>query len=658
MAGNFRTIPQYNTIDAIAAEDQFLVFDTSNQIRRKCTAQQIADFTGGGGGGTPIGDITATGTSTPRSLEDRFADNRNVLDDGATPNDATDDYAAIQASLSSGARMVYLPQGNYNISSTLVIPSQTTMRFDDATLFPTGKIDMLRSAGNLPTVYTALDADVSEGSNSITTTAAIAGAASGSYIAIRSQDPISGTNTKGTKCLFIANVISVSGSGPFTYILDRPVYHDFTVANSAEAGLADMRTDITLLYPQLNNINYTQDANRGIVLQRCAKVNIFLPKIYGTKPVRGQGTEGSGLDGQSAIVLRDCIDVNIYAPHMEAIAWYGVAIAGACDNVKIFGGSASDVRHGVDITWETQSNQQAGEPTNIKTFDFNSYNCTLSGFSTHENGKNIEFHDCGSFYSGTELDSFGFFIRNFGTKLFNCIGKYNTFDGFRFLAGSSETEVFNCEASFNGRNGFAFQGVSAYFNNVIATDNASSGIEGSPIYVNGARLERNVFTGLRLYEDVNVDLMALSDIYAPSGGQSVGIRIEDGLNAQDKVKITGTNNFTGYGNALFSMGGTGNNSNIPITDGGIVTAVGTSTNPISGFATLVAGTVTITTNAVRKFAGSGSNGDIYTKIRLTVTSPSGTTGNIRISSITDQVSFTVLSDSGADTSTFYWELGV
>jgi hypothetical protein len=77
-------------------------------------------------GGTQIGgDIVATGSTTARSLANRFADVVNVLDYGATGDGTTDDTDAIQNALNAGAnKVVYIPSGTYVIDSDgLNIPS-------------------------------------------------------------------------------------------------------------------------------------------------------------------------------------------------------------------------------------------------------------------------------------------------------------------------------------------------------------------------------------------------------------------------------------------------------------------------------------------------------------------------------------------------------
>jgi hypothetical protein len=72
------------------------------------------------GGAIPSTDVsnytaTATGTSTSRQIEDRFADVINVKDFGATGNGTTDDTAAIQAAITAApaGAAIYFPKGSY-----------------------------------------------------------------------------------------------------------------------------------------------------------------------------------------------------------------------------------------------------------------------------------------------------------------------------------------------------------------------------------------------------------------------------------------------------------------------------------------------------------------------------------------------------------------
>jgi len=69
--------------------------------------------------------ITATGSTTPRTLANRFADVVNVKDFGAVGNGFADDTASIQSainsSISQNGKTVFFPEGTYIVSSTINI---------------------------------------------------------------------------------------------------------------------------------------------------------------------------------------------------------------------------------------------------------------------------------------------------------------------------------------------------------------------------------------------------------------------------------------------------------------------------------------------------------------------------------------------------------
>lgn len=72
----------------------------------------------------------ATGTTTPRSLADRFADRRHVKDFGAIGDGETDDTEAIQAALSAGG-IICFDGGKYRITDTLTVDVGATTIYAD-----------------------------------------------------------------------------------------------------------------------------------------------------------------------------------------------------------------------------------------------------------------------------------------------------------------------------------------------------------------------------------------------------------------------------------------------------------------------------------------------------------------------------------------------
>jgi len=122
------------------------------QLRRGTTAQH-GSFTGAQGeltvdtdknalvlhdgataGGKVIGsDIVATGSTTARSLEDRFADVVNVMDYGAVGDGTTNDTTAITAAIAAGT-VIHFPSGTYLIDEIILTASKTLELADDAVI--------------------------------------------------------------------------------------------------------------------------------------------------------------------------------------------------------------------------------------------------------------------------------------------------------------------------------------------------------------------------------------------------------------------------------------------------------------------------------------------------------------------------------------------
>jgi parallel beta-helix repeat protein len=82
--------------------------------------------------------ITATGSTTARTLAARFSDAVNVKDYGAKGDGITDDTAAIQAALNVSAprgKTVVLPRGIYRTTATLNVASNTSIDGSDGAVF-------------------------------------------------------------------------------------------------------------------------------------------------------------------------------------------------------------------------------------------------------------------------------------------------------------------------------------------------------------------------------------------------------------------------------------------------------------------------------------------------------------------------------------------
>jgi hypothetical protein len=122
--------------------------------------------------------LTATGSTTARTLADRFSDSINVKDFGAVGDGVTDDTAAIQSALTGASRRIFFPEGTYKVTSTLSITdSNVEVDFQRARInfapdpLVSDKFLYIRGDGLGGTQYT-LDGDASGGDETIDVSAA------------------------------------------------------------------------------------------------------------------------------------------------------------------------------------------------------------------------------------------------------------------------------------------------------------------------------------------------------------------------------------------------------------------------------------------------------------------------------------------------------
>lgn len=121
-----KKISQLESAVDVTANDLIQVIDVEDGdmapsgTNKKATAQLLANELG------KLTNVTATGSTTARSLANRFADVVNVRDFGAVGNGVADDTAAIQAALNyaeTKSGTVFVPFGTYKCTSSLLVKS-------------------------------------------------------------------------------------------------------------------------------------------------------------------------------------------------------------------------------------------------------------------------------------------------------------------------------------------------------------------------------------------------------------------------------------------------------------------------------------------------------------------------------------------------------
>jgi hypothetical protein len=111
-----------------------LILDGTSGLFGNVTGGDISgNFIGLNGNGSSL-TATATGSTTARSLANRFADIYNVKDFGAVGDGVVDDTDAIKAAINAvdliGGGAVYVPRGIYIISDSFNVPSNTLINGD------------------------------------------------------------------------------------------------------------------------------------------------------------------------------------------------------------------------------------------------------------------------------------------------------------------------------------------------------------------------------------------------------------------------------------------------------------------------------------------------------------------------------------------------
>lgn len=174
----------------------------------------------------------------------------NVLDFGAVGDGVTDDTAAIQAALDSGAKEVYFPSGTYIVSDTIYVYGNTTVSGN-------GTSTVLKTSATRPTGsrWTDIDGGVTDSSDFVPMIVLAA-----SDINLQNFDVICDNSTAGTRwdagvyspCVLYINITNVNIQGGWE---EAALYIDGT--------WSDRNTTLKTLHPEVtpgggnNEINVT-----------------------------------------------------------------------------------------------------------------------------------------------------------------------------------------------------------------------------------------------------------------------------------------------------------------------------------------------------------------------------------------------------------------
>ena len=578
----------------------------------------------------------------------QIRDGGSVIVNGAVADGVTDDRAKLNAFIAEGGH-VHFSRADYRLSGPLVVPSNTRIDMArGARLMPgAGAPLMVQVRGSAPTSWVALTSNLNQGMKAFTHTSS--GFSVGQWLEFRSNAPIPGPNTAGGTIACVRKIVKKSGSGPFTYTLNKAAMSGYLVADAATCGVATMVENVTIEGLTINSEDYSALIGFGLYLEYCANVRIINPTIIGSKE-----RAGADIVSPDAIKINHGVfDVEIFGADLRHIGWYGISIVGSAEQVRIYGGKAEDARHAVSVV----NSSPYGEPIDVLVDGMVANNSTLSAFDTHDTGRDIVFNNCVSIGAG----DCGFQLRTPGARVVGGLARGSAQDGFKIVAGATDCVLRSCRAESNGRIGYNL-GEHARMIDCDASDHTGpvSGwcaVQiGKGAELRGGLYRRNSTSVIRITSN---DPVTIDGLIAPAdAAQTVFITA--------KTTLGGRYNRVSVKNCL--LGGYANNSLFlreqatrpagdlpPVTSGNRVTDGGAGAE-WRGEATLVAGTATVATTAVRRMTATNWTEDAISRIDLRRIAPGGTVGNLYVESVTNGASFVIKSSSATDTSKVQWSV--
>lgn len=559
---------------------------------------------------------------------------------------------AIQTALgNAGLQELVFPKGDYGLGAQVLI-SRGDFRFvmePGARFIRTAASNGIYVLGATPSSYTALTANALTGARSVAVGSA-SGFAKNQWVFVRSAQAISGhvvtTHNRGEW----QRICGISGTTIHFY---GSLLYDYNTANTAEIGIATFYENIIFEGLSMTTTTVPATTTRGLTMDYVANVKVTDFDFRDTRNL-----EGSDIASSVALNFNNVVDVTIERGRVLNQGYYGITLDYAARRVWMKDIHFSRNRHSVSLA----ESGTHGEPTDIYHENLVSEYSTLSGFDTHSYGDRIFYQNCTSRSSGDD----GFQARTGGITYDNCKALYSTFDGFAGEASCPNLVYNNCESAKNNRYGIVTKSQDTTISGGNVHDNGvttgSAGIHITGGSITGTRIVAN---NLRAMDFGSADTtggmghVTVNGVYAP--GDATQTRLVNLPNVANYVynKVTLANVYAaGYGGGSCAISANVARTEQPRVLGNtwIAYAAGAENQ---GVGTLVAGTVTINTTAVRQIAAvqsTTSSVPLYSRIILQKTATDGGNGALYVDSVTNGVSFVVKSTDGADTSTFTWLL--
>lgn len=320
--------------------------------------------------------VTSRGSTTSRSLEDRFADSVNVKDFGAVGDGVTDDKASIQEAInnaqSEGKKLVMTSKSL--ISSGLSINPQLPFIAELNIVSDAGILDIT----NTPFLVSQLSTFANYGNRNIILQSSPSGVSYGDTVTIVSNEPMEETHRPSDK-FFTARVVSVSGSN---VVLDRPVVVNFSngfthVVNFYRNKEVNIKGSLVCT---------ATTANEAIYIKGMADVNLAvnISEIGGS--YQGQSDPiGNPLGYSNGVVLHECVDAVLTDSVFDSVH-YAILAHNGTSGTRNTRSKVRNSRHTMNTAYCADDN---------KNTDCKSNGC-YAGFDSHETAIRTTHINCSS----------------------------------------------------------------------------------------------------------------------------------------------------------------------------------------------------------------------------------------------------------------------
>jgi hypothetical protein len=382
------------------------------------------------------GFVTATGSTTARNLDDRFADVVNVKDFGAVGDGIVNDTVAIQAAVNfiTNDQTLFFPKGSYRITQTIQVNSKSVNIEANGANFSPEMNAVAFSFNNLSDQeITTLSSDYTLGGTIININTISAPLKPGTAFKILSNavDPynrdsgslpnqyrvsewvVADENNTTTLINIKSPLRFGRGIDPVSVPGDEPAIDSYTLAMNARIVIPKNRyinwNGGKITYPDGNDATWTSAA-----FSVSGYIN---PKINNLSITRGYGA-GINILGCYNAVISNCYICNLNDNTSIGQFGYGVADAGHCTVVQNC--YFANVRHGyttnaVRILADSNS-LNSGSTVGSLIIGCSGVNKNQAVFDTHHDAFDTRFESC----TVNGGNGYGFAIRGKNVNVSNC----------------------------------------------------------------------------------------------------------------------------------------------------------------------------------------------------------------------------------------------